>query len=71
MKTIRKTLTFEAPDWAEWESIDENGKWYVYDEDEPKISDSGSNHWISSGRIELIAWAAPHANWRKTKRIIK
>ncbi len=65
MNNVVKLPWDEAPEWAQWAAMDEDGNWYWY-EAEPELRDTT---WVngpltSHRRLKF----PPCTNWRESKR---
>lgn len=54
----------EAPEWAQWLTMEEDGTW-CWNEDEPQEVDHG---WYCEGRYEYAGTTVPDWKQSKTKR---
>jgi len=54
-----------APEWANWVAMDNDGIWFWY-EDEPVISDSNPGEWESEGKYYIALQAI--YTWEDTKQ---
>ncbi len=54
----------KAPEWAQWAAMDDNGDWYWYSEEPPRIDDE----WTLKKGICLSFEFPPCSNWKESKR---
>lgn len=59
------------PTWPEWHwrAQDEDGAWYVYQEQPNPFERDGLNksgYWGKGGKCALLRWDDPNPNWKET-----
>lgn len=55
----------DAPDWANWLAMDDDGSWFWYQK-KPRLTDDHCRFIETGGQNELAVMDRPNLNWRET-----
>ncbi len=54
----------DAPDWAQWLAMDEDGKWWWYEN--PPYTDLIDKRWITKGYDTCEVYCTESSKWKET-----